>query len=196
VNDGRPNQAEPVEPIESVPNAVPVVLIGLPGAGKTSVGEILARLLNLSFFDSDRLIEAKEKRSVSSIFAEDGEPKFRQMESALLDDFKSGSFVLSCGGGLPMTPGNMDALLNLGKVVYLKTAIDELVKRLASTHDRPLLKASSISGSESDEHVLRKRLCTLESERSKVYERAQLTVQTDGLSTDQVAKEILERMKN
>lgn len=173
----------------------PVVLIGLPGAGKTSVGEILARSLKLSFFDSDRLIEANEKRTVSAIFKEDGEKRFRQLECDLLDNFKTGSFVLSCGGGLPMTPGNMDALLKLGRVVYLKTAVDELVKRLASTHDRPLLKANSKSESESDEHVLRKRLCVLESERSKVYERAQLTVQTDGLSTDEVAQEILDRMK-
>lgn len=103
---------------------MPIVLIGLPGAGKTSVGEILAHLLNLSFFDSDRLIEAKENRTVSSIFAEDGEKRFRQLECELLPDFQTGSFVLSCGGGLPMTPGNMDALLNLGQVVYLKTAID------------------------------------------------------------------------
>lgn len=194
----RPAQVEPVETAKSV------VLIGLPGAGKTSVGEILAKLMNLSFFDSDRLIEAKQNRTVSTIFAEDGEKRFREMERALLDDFKSGSFVLSCGGGLPMTPGNMDALLKLGKVIYLKTAIDELVKRLASTHDRPLLKANSIASrgtssepeTQSDEHVLRNRLCTLESQRAKVYERAQLTVQTDGLSTDEVAQKILESMKN
>jgi shikimate kinase len=194
----RPAQVEPVETAKSV------VLIGLPGAGKTSVGEILAQLMNLSFFDSDRLIEAKQNRTVSTIFAEDGEKRFREMESALLDDFKSGSFVLSCGGGLPMTPGNMDALLKLGKVIYLKTAIDELVRRLASTHDRPLLKANSIAGrgtssepkTQSDEHVLRNRLCALESQRAKVYERAQLTVQTDGLSTDEVAQKILESMKN
>ncbi len=95
-----------------------------------------------------------------------------------------------------MTPGNMDALLNIGRVVYLKTAVDELVKRLASTHDRPLLKANSNAENKSDEHVLRKRLYRLESERAKVYERAQLTVQTDGLSTDEVAKAILDRMKN
>lgn len=194
----RPAQVEPVETAKSV------VLIGLPGAGKTSVGEIVAQLMNLSFFDSDRLIEAKQNRTVSTIFAEDGEQRFREMESALLDDFKSGSFVLSCGGGLPMTPGNMDALLKLGKVIYLKTAVDELVKRLASTHDRPLLKANSIAGrgtssepeAQSDEHVLRNRLYALESQRAKVYERAQLTVQTDGLSTEEVAQKILESMKN
>ena len=171
---------------------MPIVLIGLPGAGKTSVGEILAGLLNLSFFDSDRLIEAKENRTVSSIFAEDGEKRFRELESRLLDDFTTGSFVLSCGGGLPMTPGNMEALLKLGRVVYLKTEIDELVERLATTHDRPLLKAKAGEGESSDEHVLRKRLSTLQSERAAVYERAELTVQTDGLSTDQVAKKILE----
>jgi shikimate kinase len=173
---------------------MPIVLIGLPGAGKTSVGEILARLLNLSFFDSDRLIEAKENRTVSRIFAEDGEKRFRELESGLLDEFKAGSFVLSCGGGLPMTPGNMDALLKLGQVVYLKTAIDELVKRLATTHDRPLLKSNLEDSETSDEHVLRKRLSTLESERTQVYERAVLTVQTDGLSTDQVAERILQRV--
>ena len=176
------------------PEVMPIVLIGLPGAGKTSVGEILARLLNLSFFDSDRLIEAKENRTVSRIFAEDGEKRFRELESLVLDELKNGSFVLSCGGGLPMTPGNMDALLKLGQVVYLKTEIDELVKRLAATHDRPLLKSNLNDSETSDEHVLRKRLSTLESERAQVYERAALTVQTDGLSTDQVAEKILQKV--
>ncbi len=171
---------------------VPIVLIGLPGAGKTSVGEILARMLNYSFFDSDRLIEAKENRTVSHIFKEDGEKRFRELESALLDEFQSGSFVLSCGGGLPMTPGNMERLLKLGRVVYLKTAIDELIKRLKETHDRPLLKGSADNALKTDEHVLRNRLCSLASQRCEVYERAELTVQTDGLSTDQVARKILE----
>ncbi|MCC7529527.1 MAG: shikimate kinase [Candidatus Melainabacteria bacterium] len=176
------------------PEVKPIVLIGLPGAGKTSVGEILARLLNLSFFDSDRLVEAKENRTVSRIFAEDGENRFRELESRILDDFKTGAFVLSCGGGLPMTPGNMDILLKLGQVVYLKTEIEELVKRLAATHDRPLLKSNPEDSDNSDEHVLRKRLSTLESERAQVYERAGLTVQTDGFSTAEVAERILQRM--
>ena len=171
---------------------MPIVLIGLPGAGKTSVGEILAGLLKLPFFDSDRLIEAKENRTVSCIFAEDGEKRFRELESGLLDGFTEESFVLSCGGGLPMTPGNMEALLKLGRVVYLKTEIDQLVERLATTHDRPLLKANAVESGNSDEHVLRKRLSTLQRERAAVYERAELTVQTDGLSTDQVAKKILQ----
>lgn len=175
---------------------MPIVLIGLPGAGKTSVGKILAGLLNLSFFDSDKLIEAKENRTVSCIFAEDGEKRFRELESGLLDHFNGGSFVLSCGGGLPMTPGNMDTLLKLGRVVYLKTELDELVKRLAPTHDRPLLKSNPGDSGSSDEHVLRKRLETLESQRAQVYERAELTVQTDGLSTDQVAEKILQRVNS
>jgi len=174
----------------------PVVLIGLPGAGKTSVGEILAGLLKLPFFDSDKLIEAREKRTVTSIFAEDGEKRFRQMETSILEDFRTGSFVLSCGGGLPMTPGNMDALLKLGQVIYLKTAVDELVKRLASAHDRPLLKTNSEGEKKTDEHLLRIRLATLESERCGVYERAQLTVHTDGLSADQVAEKICSIIEN
>ena len=170
----------------------PIVLIGLPGAGKTSVGEILANLMNIAFFDSDRLIEEKEKRSVAKIFAEDGEKRFRDLETALICEFDSRQCVLSCGGGLPMTPGNMDSLLKLGQVIYLKTAIDELVKRLGATHDRPLLQSKS---SETDEHTLRKRLCRLEKERTAVYERAELTVQTDGLSTDEVAQKILQRVR-
>lgn len=171
----------------------PIVLIGLPGAGKTSVGEILAGLMNIAFFDSDRLIEEKERRTVASIFSEDGEQRFRDLETGLLQDFDKKLCVLSCGGGLPMTPGNMETLLQLGRVVYLKTAIDELVKRLAATHDRPLLKSKS---GDTDEHELRMRLCSLERERTPVYERAELTVQTDGLSTDEVAQNILQRVKS
>lgn len=170
-----------------------IILIGLPGAGKTSVGEILAAQLECSFFDSDRLIEAKEKRTVSSIFQEDGEKRFREMETALLDQFPKGPFVFSCGGGLPMTEGNMDKLLNLGRVIYLKTSIGELMCRLSATHDRPLLKSNPGESGAPDEHVLRNRLETLEGERCLVYERAQLTVLTDGLTTDAVAQNILQR---
>lgn len=172
--------------------SVPIVLIGLPGAGKTSVGEILAGKLACSFFDSDRLIEAEQKRTVSSIFKEDGEQRFRQMETDLLDRFPEGSFVFSCGGGLPMTEGNMEKLLKLGQVVYLKTSIEELMNRLSATHDRPLLKSNPAESGAPDEHVLRNRLTTLQSNRSKTYERAQLTVLTDGLSTEAVAQKILQ----
>ncbi len=171
-----------------------LILIGLPGAGKTSVGEILAAKLECSFFDSDRLIETKEKRTVSSIFKEDGEKRFREMETSLLDHFPKGSFVFSCGGGLPMTEGNMDKLLNLGQVIYLKTSIEELMSRLSTAHDRPLLKSNPGESGAPDEHVLRNRLTALESERCQVYERAQLTVLTDGLTTDAVAQRILHRV--
>lgn len=174
--------------------SAPIVLIGLPGAGKTSVGEILAAKLECSFFDSDRLIETREKRTVSSIFKEDGEKRFREMESEILERFASGSFVLSCGGGLPMTKGNMDKLLDLGTVVYLKTSIGELMSRLSSAHDRPLLKSNPGESQAPDEHVLRNRLTTLEAERCRVYERAHLTVLTDGLSTDAVAEKVLQQV--
>lgn len=179
----------------------PIVLIGLPGTGKTSVGEILAGILAIPFFDSDRVIEANEKRTVARIFADDGEKHFRALECSLLDEFEnaqSKSFVLSCGGGLPMTSGNMDRLLALGNVCYLKTAIEELMIRLAGAHDRPLLKgkqSAANTGDAPDEHVLRNRLQTLESEREKVYRRAQVTVSTDGLSTAQVAEKILESLR-
>jgi len=171
-----------------------IILIGLPGAGKTSVGEILAKKLCCPFFDSDRLIEDKEKRSVSCIFKDDGEERFREMETALLEQFPDGLCVFSCGGGLPMTAGNMDRLLDLGHVVFLKTTIEELMTRLSAAHDRPLLKSDPNQAGAPDEHVLRNRLTTLESDRSLVYERAQHTVPTDGLTTEAVAQKILHRV--
>jgi shikimate kinase len=98
-----------------------IVLVGFMGAGKTTVGRVLADKLGLAFLDSDVVIEQRTGRTVREIFAEDGEPAFRVLEHAVIADLLSGpDVVLALGGGAPEHGGTRD-LLNAGpSVVYLQ----------------------------------------------------------------------------
>lgn len=118
-----------------------VVLIGPPGAGKSTVGKALAKLLNLPFVDSDREIERITNRKISEIFVEDGEEYFRNIEMnvviSLLDEFKG---VISLGGGAPINP-KIQSKLKSGEfpVIFLDVSISQAANRVGFNKERPLL---------------------------------------------------------
>ncbi len=110
-----------------------VILTGFMGAGKTTVGELLARRLGCAFFDTDRLIEEEAGMSVSQIFETQGEEAFRGLETAILKKpwTQQEDWVLSVGGGLPMREENRKLLKSIGRVAYLRVRRDTVLQRLA-----------------------------------------------------------------
>lgn len=95
-----------------------VALIGFMGVGKTTVGSLLAQLLHFDFLDTDKLIEQRQGRKISEIFATDGEPFFRKLESDLCTELEGESNkVIATGGGLAVNPANLDSLRDRKSVV-------------------------------------------------------------------------------
>ena len=112
-----------------------LVLIGMPGSGKSAVGRILAERTGLSFADTDQLITEKAGKAISDIFRENGEPAFRNLESAVIRDLsKQGGQIISTGGGAVLRPENVTALRQNGRLFWLNRDPDALVP----TDDRPL----------------------------------------------------------
>ena len=146
-----------------------IILIGFMGCGKTSVGKRLAETLDTDFLDTDELIERQQKKTISSIFAEEGEAAFRAMETECLKnllDRKDDSFVLSVGGGLPIREENRKLLSQIGHVVYLKVSPDTVYKRLRNDKTRPLLQGVNPRG----------RIFDLMSARKGFYESAATSI--------------------
>lgn len=119
-----------------------IFLIGYMGAGKTSVGKVLAKRIGLSFIDLDSYIENRYQRTVGQLFEEKGEDAFRQIERNLLHEVAAFEDILiSTGGGAPCFYDNIAFMNQSGTSVYLKVSVEELLKRLeVCKHTRPLLK--------------------------------------------------------
>lgn len=116
----------------------PVVLVGLPGAGKSKVGRLLAERLGVDHIDTDALVVERAGRSIADIFATDGEAAFRVMETEAVAEALTHEAVVSLGGGAAATPAVRN-LLSGRTVVYIDAPHDELVRRTASKNHRPLL---------------------------------------------------------
>ena len=116
-----------------------IVLIGPPGAGKTTVGAVLARELGVVFTDTDAIIEATAGKTVADIFIQDGEPEFRRLErDAVATALAAGDRIIGLGGGAVMDTQTQAQLSGL-RVVYLETSFPELARRVGLDRPRPLL---------------------------------------------------------
>ncbi len=156
------------------------------GAGKSAVGRQLAKMLHLSFLDSDDEIETRTGVDIPFIFEKEGEDGFRKRESKVIDDLSAmDGIVLATGGGAVVGPQNRSHLGARGFVVYLYTTVDQQVARTRKGRERPML-ANGDS---------RKILEGLMAARDPLYrEIADLIVETDGRKVKAVANEILERL--
>jgi shikimate kinase len=162
------------------------VLIGLPGAGKSTTGRRLAKILAVAFADTDHLIESREGRTMSELFETRGEQACRVIEAEVIAEALAGfGGVLSLGGGAVTRAETRRALAASGvPVVYLRAGLEELGNRVGDARTRPLLVEDPPA-----------RLAVLAAERSALYEQiATITVDTDGRSPGQVAATIAARL--
>jgi shikimate kinase len=164
-----------------------IVLVGLPGAGKSTSGRRLAKIMCVPFTDSDDLVEAAEGRTVTDIFATDGEAAFRAAECSAVTACLAGDFdgVLSLGGGALTHPATRDAIAASGvPVAVLHAPIDTLSARVGDGRTRPLLASDPPA-----------RLRALAAERQPIYDSvATLQVDTDHRTPGQVAAHIAARL--
>ena len=165
-----------------------IFLIGFMGSGKTHWGKLLSSKLQLPFRDLDSLIVEKEQRSVSDIFAAEGEEYFRYKEMEMLEDLvgEEENFILSCGGGTPCFFNNIEFMKKSGKVVWLNTSVDVLKERLLKERmSRPLIR-------EVDDEELKRFIIRKLSERKMYYEQADITVNEESITLDELIRVLLQ----
>ena len=164
-----------------------IILIGFMGCGKSTVGFRLSYRLRRVLEDTDKLIERKEGRSISDIFALKGEDAFRRMETACLRELllSQEEKIIATGGGLPMRQENHALLKQLGTVIYLRISAKNVWERLKGDTSRPLLQCAEPLA----------KIETLLDKRAPVYEAAADTiVDVDGKDMEQVLSELLDRI--
>ena len=160
-----------------------IILIGFMGAGKTTVGKLLAKENGMKFVDTDERIVAEQKRSIPDIFAEEGEPYFRDLETGLLRRMQEDTrrTVISVGGGMPVREENRKLLRDLGCVIYLSATKQSILGRVRNDGSRPMLNGDDLES----------RVERLMQEREALYRQAaHLDIRTDGRGVYQVAQVI------
>ena len=166
-------------------NTERIYLIGMMGAGKSTVARKLAEKLRWVWADTDACVERRSGMPVHEIFAKYGEEEFRKREiECLRQSMRSGNVIIACGGGAPCYSKAMDMMLSSGHVIYLEAQIDTLVSRLsADPGKRPILG--------NEDKPLKDQLKMLMDQREPVYRRAHAVVTTDTLSELDVVDHIL-----
>jgi shikimate kinase len=164
-----------------------IFLVGLMGAGKTTVGRALAKKLNKHFIDSDHEIEARTGVSIPLIFEIEGEASFRQRESEVIRDLTAqNGIVLATGGGAILKPENRDYLKTRGTVIYLRASVNSILQRTSHDKNRPLLQTADP----------KERIAQLAQEREPYYmEVADLVVETGRPNVQLLVQSIISRLE-
>jgi shikimate kinase len=162
-----------------------VILIGFMASGKTSVGRRLAQRLGYNFLDTDQFIESELGCTIAEVFSIQGEAYFRKLESRLAARLHClQNTVISTGGGLPITPGNLERLREAGSVVFIKASLEDILKRLERDVRRPMVQRGE----------LRETVTSLLEERLPSYEQADLVVESHGKGVNRVCGEIIRHL--
>ena len=159
-----------------------IVLIGLMGSGKTTIGKKVAEKLNMKFVDTDELIVQKAKKSIKQIFADDGELFFRDLESEVIEEAsRQENIVISTGGGAVLREENIDNLKKNGILFHLFAPAEELFERIKDDTERPLINTESPI----------ETLKIIQARREIFYNQADFKIITSEKTPDETADEII-----
>lgn len=163
-----------------------IFLTGFMGCGKTSVGRLLAARLGLPFVDLDQEIVTEAGASIKEIFAAEGEPSFRLLESRVLERVAAGpGAVVSTGGGAVIAAENRELMRRFGRIVNLTASVETIAARVSGDSERPLLQ--------DDASV--QRIASMLEGREPFYADADLRIDTTTMTVEAVAAEIVEALK-
>jgi shikimate kinase len=158
-----------------------LIFLGMMGSGKSSIGHLVSKKLNLNFFDIDNLIENSEGLDISSIFKEKGEAYFRKLEEKItLKTLKSKNSVISLGGGSFINEKIRNEILKTHLSFWLNWSEHILLERIENSKKRPLAFGSS-----------RQEIKQLIKKRSKIYSEAQFKISCNKLSKNEIVKEVI-----
>ena len=164
-----------------------IILVGFMGTGKSAVGKRLAEALHCRFVDMDALIEARADKPIAGIFADDGEPRFRAMERALVRELaQQQNQVIAAGGGIVLNPDNIRDFSQSGRVVCLSAAPEEILRRVGNSTHRPLLN-------QPDPAVAIRNLLA---KRQPLYAAIPFQVETTGKTVEEVAARIIQEVSD
>jgi len=166
-----------------MPNeSVNLYLVGFMGTGKTTVGRAVAARLGYEFVDSDHEIERLQGRTVSAIFAQNGEAGFRRLEREFIEHgHPETSQIVACGGGLIVPDGMLELVGSKGVVVCLHAAVETILDRTSRNNNRPLLAVADPA----------ERIRTLFAERAPIYRRAGTAILTEGRPVAEIVNHVL-----
>lgn len=163
-----------------------LILIGMMGSGKSTIGQLLAEKLERDFLDTDQLVEELAKQTIAEIITTEGEDRFRRLESQVVLQIASQiDKVIATGGGVVLKPENISRLSKTGMIIFLKASPDVIYERLREDTKRPLLKVTNPL----------MRIEEIWNERLSLYQTAaRLEIQTDMLKPEEVVAEILSEL--
>lgn len=167
-------------------NIVNLALIGFMGTGKSSVGRLVADQLHFDFLDTDDLIETRSGKSITEIFAQNGEPAFRELEHQLVAELTTRTrTVIATGGGLPVNPANLDSLKQHALVICLWASPEKVFERIHNQTHRPLLLEAD----------LRAKICTLLAARKPFYRQADVLLNSEFRSIREVTQQVVHQFR-
>jgi shikimate kinase len=173
-------------PMHSERRIVNLALIGFMGAGKTSVGRLVADQLRLDYLDTDELIQSRTGRTITDIFGKDGEPAFRALEQQVTEELSTHERTLiATGGGLPTRPENLTSLKTHALVVCLWASPEKIWERVKNQTHRPLLHGPDPQ----------KKIRELLAAREQFYRQADVLINTDIRSVREVAQQVVHQFK-
>lgn len=178
-------EAVPLHPLGVKKPDRPIVLIGMMGSGKSTIGKRLAAALDMPFVDSDHAIEDAAGCTIAEIFAQYGEAEFRDGERRVIARLIEGTpKVIATGGGAFMQPETRDLLLNKAIVIWLDAELDTLVERVGRRGGRPLLEGKDA----------RQVLAKLLAERNPVYAQAHIRIESQPVPHEAAVRAIVEAL--